>query len=60
MEQITAFFQGIDVDALMNVVADYVTKIDINQGLLDFGAFFRAAFQAILGGLSGILGEIVS
>ncbi|MCQ2485139.1 MAG: hypothetical protein MJ168_07375 [Clostridia bacterium] len=50
MDQITAFFEGIDVDKVMNVVADYVSKIDVKAALDSIFQLFMNVVGVIAGG----------
>lgn len=53
MDQITAFFEGIDLDNVMNVVTDYVTKIDVK-------AAFDALFQLFMNIVGVVAGGFIS
>ena len=50
MDQITALFEGINWDNVMNVIADYVTKIDVGAGLTKIFNFFMSFVGVIVGG----------
>ena len=49
MEQITAFFEGINWDNVMGVVTDYVTKIDIKPFVDGLWELFGNVVGIILG-----------
>ena len=53
MEQITAFFEGINWDNVMTVVTDYVTKIEIKS----FADKLWALLQEII---NIVAGDIIS
>lgn len=50
MEQITAFFEGINWDNVMNVVTDYVTKIDVKAACDSLFEFFMSVVGIFAGG----------
>lgn len=53
MEDITAFFNGVDWDSVLGVVADYVTKIDIKPAV-DSVFTFILNFAGVILGAFGI------
>ena len=53
MEQITAFFEGIDWDAVMVVVTDYVTKIEIKPFADQLWALLQQVIDIVAGGILG-------
>lgn len=57
MDQITAFFENINWDNVMQVVSDYVTKIEIKSFADNLWATLQQLINIIAGDLlGGILG----
>lgn len=55
MDQITAFFEGINWDNVMTVVANYVTKIEIKTMADKLWDLFLQVINIVAGGIiSGI------
>lgn len=49
MEQITAFFENVDWDNVLGVVADYITQFDIKPAFDSLYTFFMNFVGVILG-----------
>jgi len=57
MDQISETFSNIDWDNVLTVVTDYLTKINVEEGITKLMDFFKGIFDITLGGiLGGILG----